>query len=271
MKIKNVLSAAALCAASVLAISSCSKEKEAVAPTAETGVSQDVLTQIRAMGLSTKDVKQVEGGYLAEGDIFLTPESLAAKSDYQLMRVGAEEQYRTTNLVSTGTSRTISVRVSTSLPSAYVTATNEAIRRYNAQNLRIRFTRVTSGGNIVLTQAPAGSTYLASAGFPSSGNPFNSVRVNSGAIGTANASTYIATILAHEIGHCIGFRHTDYADRSYSCGGETVNEGASTVGAILISGTPAGPDPNSWMLACIGSGANRPFNANDVTALQFVY
>ncbi|MBC8083111.1 MAG: protease, partial [Hymenobacter sp.] len=90
-------------------------------------------------------------------------------------------------------------------------------------------------------------------------------------IGTANASTYIATILAHEVGHCIGFRHTDYAGRQYSCGGAPVNEGASSVGAVYIPGTAPGNDPNSWMLACIGGGQNRPFNANDVTALRFVY
>jgi hypothetical protein len=152
-----------------------------------------------------------------------------------------------------------------------VTATDELIRRYNAQNLLLRFTRVTSGGNIVLNPSPAGAVYLASAGFPSGGNPFNQVLVNTGAIGTANASTYIATILAHEIGHCIGFRHTDYMNRAYSgCSGPT-NEGASTVGAIHIPGTPTAPDPNSWMLACVGSGVNRPFNANDVIALQFIY
>nr|MCU0383478.1 zinc-dependent metalloprotease [Cyclobacteriaceae bacterium] len=80
-----------------------------------------------------------------------------------------------------------------------------------------------------------------------------------------------STILAHEIGHCIGFRHTDYMDRSYSCGGATANEGASTVGAILIPGTPSGPDAGSFMLACIGNGQNRPFNNNDKTALAFLY
>jgi hypothetical protein len=81
----------------------------------------------------------------------------------------------------------------------------------------------------------------------------------------------VASILAHEMGHCIGFRHTDYMDRSFSCGGSPTNEGASTVGAIQIPGTPAGPDPNSWMLSCIGSGQNRPFNANDKTALNYLY
>jgi hypothetical protein len=77
--------------------------------------------------------------------------------------------------------------------------------------------------------------------------------------------------MAHEVGHCIGFRHTDYADRSYSCGGAYANEGASSVGAIYIPGTAVGPDPNSFMLACIGRNENRPFNANDRTALNYLY
>ena len=270
MKLRNILSTATLCTASMLALSSCSKQQETVAP-AEEAISQSVLSQIKAMGLTTQDIKKVDDGYLVEGDILITDENLANKPEYQMLRVGAEEQYRTTNLVSVGSGRTVSIQVSVYLPSAYVTATDELIRRFNAQSLLIRFTRVTSGGQIFLSKAPAGSTYLASAGFPSGGNAFNSVKVNSDAIGTANASTYIATILAHEVGHCIGFRHTDYAGRQYSCGGAAVNEGASTVGAIYIPGTPTGNDPNSWMLACIGSGANRPFNTNDVTALRYVY
>ena len=78
-------------------------------------------------------------------------------------------------------------------------------------------------------------------------------------------------IAVTKMGHCIGMRHTDYMDRSYSCGGAYANEGASSVGAVLIPGTPATADPNSWMLACIGNGINRPFNANDVTALNYLY
>ena len=270
MKLRNILSTAALCTASVLVLSSCSKQQETVAP-AEEAISQTVLSQISQMGFTTQGASVVDGGYLVEGDIFLSDADLASPRSAQLLRVGAEEQYRTTNLVSVGAGRTVSVAVSSTLPAAYVTAADEVIRRYNAENLLIRLVRVSSGAEILLDKAPKSARYLASAGFPSGGNPFNSVKVNSGAIGTADPTTYIATILAHEVGHCIGFRHTDYADRSYSCGGAISNEGASTVGAVLIPGTPAGPDPNSWMLACIGSGQNRPFNANDVTALGFVY
>jgi hypothetical protein len=253
----------------MLAFSSCSKETENVTTTDE--VSPEALAQIKQLGFTAQGATKVDGGYVVEGDIFLTPENLANPQPAQLMRVGAEEQYRTTNTVNTGTGRTITITASSELPAAYVTATQEVVRRYNAENLSLKLAYVTSGAEITLSQAPKSARYLASAGFPSNGNPFNSVRVNSRAIGTANASTYIATILAHEVGHCIGFRHTDYMDRSYSCGGSVSNEGASTMGAILIPGTPAAADPNSWMLACIGSGVNRPFNANDKTALGAIY
>jgi uncharacterized protein YjaZ len=145
---------------------------------------------------------------------------------------------------------------------------DEALARYNAQNLSLTFQRVSSNGNIRLVKG--NGSFLASAGFPTGGNPYGQVKVNSRAIGNQPQST-VATIIAHEIGHCIGFRHTDYMDRSYSCGGGTANEGASSVGAVHIPGTPTGPDSKSWMLACISSGENRPFNNNDKTALGYLY
>ena len=268
MKNINLLTAG-LCLASVFAFSSCSKESDAVSKTDEISASE--LSQIKQLGFSTQAAAKVDGGYLVEGDIFLTAKDLGNAGPVRLMRVGADEQYRTTEVVSVGAGRTVSIAVASTLPAAYVTATDEVIRRFNAENLLLKFVRVSSGAEILLDKAPRSARYLASAGFPTGGNPHNLVRVNVSAIGTANPTTYIATILAHEVGHCIGFRHTDYMDRSYSCGGSTANEGASTVGAVLIPGTPSVADPNSWMLACIGSGADRPFNANDKTALSFVY
>ncbi|WP_242928001.1 M57 family metalloprotease [Pontibacter vulgaris] len=234
-------------------------------------VSQAALDQIAKAGFNTNNVQRIEEGYLVEGDIVVTEAELATGSKVNALRVGKAEQYRTTNLVK-GLPRVITISVSGQLPSAYVTATDEAIRRYNAQSLQITFRRVNSGGDISLVKAPAGAGYLASAGFPTSnGDPYNRVKVNSTYLGSNPGTNYLATILAHEVGHCIGFRHTDYMDRSYSCGGSYSNEGASTVGAIHIPGTPTGPDPNSWMLACISSGQDRPFNSNDRSALGYLY
>lgn len=267
MKFKHLLMLPAL--AVTLFFSSCEqKEEEAVA---KNEVSEMTLVRIAQLGFKKENVQKVEGGYLVEGDIVLTEKDLAENTLVQALRVGESEQYRTTNLVSVGSGRTIRVAITTSLPSSYVTALDEAIRRYNAEYLYIKFQRVSSNYEILFSKAPTGSTYLASAGFPSGGNPYNSVKVNSDYLGSNPGTNYLATILAHEMGHCIGFRHTDYMDRSYSCGGSYYNEGSGTVGAIHIPGTPTGPDANSWMLACIGSGVNRYFNANDKTALNYLY
>ncbi len=239
----------------------------------EPEISDDVINSIKAMGLSTTNMIVEDGGYIVEGDIFIPAAELKRSIAGALLRIGGTEQYRTTNLV-TGLPRVITVALSSKIKaSVYGPVLDEVVSRYNAQNLQISLQRVSSGAQITFDNA--NGSYLASAGFPTaSGQPYNLVKVNTRAIGSGTSTTFInyaATIFAHELGHCIGFRHTDYMDRSYSCGGAVSNEGASTVGAILIPGTPATADPNSFMLACIGANANRPFNANDITALNFLY
>lgn len=224
---------------------------------------------ILSKGFSPQNAVRLEEGFLVEGDIVLTKEEMEEAALYQLIRIAEIEQYRTNNLV-TGLPRQIKVSISSQLPTSYINCLDIALARYNAENLQLTFVRVSSGADISILKGSG--SYLASAGFPTStGQPYNQVKVNSRAIGTNPNANYLATILAHELGHCIGFRHTDYMNRAYSCGGSPTNEGASTVGAVHIPGTPTTADPNSWMLACIGSGQNRPFNANDKTALNYLY
>jgi hypothetical protein len=249
-----------------VAFNACTKNNKTAV--LDQGVSDEVIAKIRALGFDAEGVYTTEGGYIVENDIFLSDEDLAKPMDLQRIIIANNEQYRTTNLV-TGLPRNITVRVATTLSQNIVNATDAAIARYNAQGLQLTFSRVTSGGNIVISKAPNGAQYIASAGFPSGGNPFNSIKFNN-TYSNWNANT-LASIIAHEMGHCIGFRHTDYMDRSFSCGGAPTNEGDGGVGAIHLTGTPTGPDAASWMLACIGNGINRPFNANDITGLNLIY
>ena len=254
-----------------LAVSSCSK-KEEVAVASSPTLSAEVKEQIKAMGYGTNDVRKTDEGYVVEGDILLTPEALSASAVQQFLRVGQIEQYRTYNLVGS-LPRTLTVSISSSFPAAYVSAIDEAIRRYNAENLLLNFRRIsTSGANLpVKYSSDLGPGVLGqSGGFPSNGNPAPGFTLVPNVINSSNIN-YIATIMAHEMGHCIGMRHTDYYNRAYSCGGSASNEGASTVGAVLIPGTPSSAEPNSWMLACVGNGVNRPFTSNDRTALNYLY
>lgn len=239
----------------------------------ENVVGKQVLDQIWKLGYSTENVQKIEEGYLVEGDIILTDEDLQDHGDHLSMRIAESEQYNTFNLV-TGLPRVITVSMDANLTSTpgYDAALDVAVARYNAENLGLTFTRAgTSGGDIHLKKQ--NGNFLASAGFPSGGNPYPLIKINSQAIGQGLSTTFInycATIMAHEMGHCVGFRHTDWMNRAYSCG-TGGSEGAGSVGAVLIPGTPSGPDAGSWMLACISNNQNRPFNNNDKTALSYLY
>lgn len=276
----SLLKAVAICAAGVF-LFSCQKtetQQQQAQPVAE--VPADVLAQIAAKGFSTDGVYAVEGGYVVEGDIFLNQQSLAVPLTGPSLTIAQEEQYRTTNLI-TRLPRTITV--SMSYPqnrTLFIRATDTAIARYNALNMRLKFKRVASNGEIDIIgedmgSSPFGTVLGRSSGFPDeNGNPPSPIALNSNK-GTYTSNTdvqWLATIIAHEIGHTIGMRHTDYKNRNYSCGFSfPKNEGQAGVGAIHIPGTPTGPrDPVSWMLACT-DGTDRPFNLNDQKALRYLY
>ncbi|WP_291911363.1 M57 family metalloprotease [Chitinophaga sp. CB10] len=239
-------------------------------------VSDDVLAQIKAYGFSTNDVHATDGGVIVEGDIFLSHDQLKQKVSGPTLQVAQTEQYRTTRLV-TGLPRVIKVKVS-GLGTAFIAGTDTAIARYNRLGLRMTFQRITSGtANITIqgfNEGPSGGYItLGSSGFPTAnGNPYSQILMNTNqyAYGTNPDVLYVGSVIQHEIGHCIGMRHTDYMNRAYSCGGTPTNEGSAGVGAILIPGTPSTADPNSWMLAC-SNGGNRTFNANDIIALRYLY
>jgi hypothetical protein len=211
----------------------------------------------------------VDGDYLVEGDILLHSDDLNGASHSNKLRIAEVEQYHTFNLVKS-LPRTITISVEGSVSTGFSTAVNNAIARYNSETLNITMQRVSSGGDINIRLVNTGQ-YIASAGFPDAqGNPYPEVKY------AKKYSTYsdgfMTTVIAHEIGHCIGFRHTDYMNRAYSCGsGGNEGQATSGVGAVHIPGTPTGPDAASWMLACLSSTTNRPFNANDKTALDYVY
>jgi len=265
---KKTITSGALTIFAALAIVSCTKTNDVHVNKNELSAAE--VSMIQAAGLKATGAIKIEGRYLIEGDILLTADELRSMSTNNgpNLIVANSEQYRTINLI-TGLPRTIKIGYIGTHSNVWW-AVALAAARYNALGLQIKFQMVTSGlPNIIVTDV-SGKPYIAQSGFPTSnGNPYLFIRFNT-AYANWNGNTLIS-VLAHEMGHCIGFRHTDYMDRSYSCGGAYDNEGWGNSGAIPIPGTPTGPDANSWMLACIGNGVNRPFNANDKVALNYLY
>jgi hypothetical protein len=249
-------------------IVSCKKQSNEVeVPT----IPSDISAMVKAAGFNEGRIEITDGGYLIEGDIFMTKDELStmANNNGPELVIADDEHYRTTNLVN-GT-RTITVSLNTTQAN-FVAGTDEAIRRYNALPLRIKFQRVSgTSANINIRTFYQVSNTLGSAGFPSGGNPYNTVNMNTYWYTPSVAVNPLATTIAHEMGHCIGFRHTDYMNRAYSCGGAASNEGSAGIGAIYIPGTPTGGSAGSWMLACGGTNTNRPFTSADNTALNYVY
>ncbi len=262
---------AAFCCLSAIIIFSCSQEEVSQTPEVEE-IPQAVLDKIESLGFSSEDVILYDGQLIIERDIVIPMEELDNMTPG--VNVPNTEHYSTDNLV-TGTPRVIKVYVN--MPTKYQNATDIAISRYNSENLNLTFQRVTSssGADITIRASPWWYYWfgiLGSAGFPTaSGNPHNEILMTRAYYDGVSNINGLATTIAHEMGHCIGFRHTDYMDRSYSCGGAPDNEGDGGVGANHIAGTPTGPSANSWMLACGSPEGDRPFTSSDKTALSVLY
>ena len=268
--------------ASTVVMSSCQQDEELNVDL--NTINNDIRDKFVELGFDASDMYvdqidnpltgEVEKFYMLEGDIAISAKQMEEMLDSDIAHRGVNgEQYRTNNLVSQG--RTIRVigytgNNANGLDSKMQTALQWAVANFNRINTSLNFT-LTFGTNynsydMVVYRVSGGGG--GSAGFPSGGRPNKFIRINSG---TSNYDTNVVEhVITHEMGHSVGLRHTDYFDRSYSCGSGG-NEGDGGVGAIHVPGTPTGIDPNSIMLACFSSGEDGEFGSFDVTALEYLY
>jgi len=229
---------------------------------------QEIIDNLGLAGFPAHEIMVVDGVVYTGLDAAVSLE--ASREMIAVDHSASSEQYRTTNLVAR-TLTTICVN-GAAFTGSFSTALNNAIANYNNLGLTFRMTRTTgstTGCGATITGRVSGGTG-GSSGFPSGGRPFNTINIGSGLNGFSVAT--ITHVMTHELGHTVGFRHSDFFNRAISCGGAASNEGNGGVGAILIAGTPSGATVGaSVMNSCFRQNETGRFTASDVTALNALY
>jgi hypothetical protein len=247
-----------------------------VLPTDYRQYKDQLLKHVDDLGVNLDMVQEVE---IARPD-GSTDRVFQVGGDIELTRTQLQEirnevpgrQYNTNNLVSNNQTITVIGYNSGSfgLTSKMRTALSWAVANYNALNIGLNFSLSFSGStsaDIVVYRQYNNSGAGGSAGFPSGGNPYKWVQIYAG---MENYNTNVNEhVMTHEIGHCLGMRHTDYFSRA-SCG-QNSNEGSAGVGANHVPGTPTGIDWNSIMLACFSSSEDGEFGYYDRVAFEYLY
>ncbi|WP_074406026.1 M57 family metalloprotease [Aquimarina megaterium] len=264
-------------------ITSCQKEEVAAEVNEINNTpTKEQLLKLESMGVNTEDVSvktvtDLDGStadyFVNDTDLGIPVAGLADQPSLGVMDNGMK-QYRTRNLVSSN-NRTINVLGYTGgggngLSNTGRQALQRAVNRYNSLNTSLNM-RLTFGTNyqaadlVVYVRSDLGAGGLA--GFPSGGRPYKWARIGPSVKNRGVA--YTQHVIAHEMGHCIGLRHTDWQRRV--CDGRPEGQGAD--GAIHIPGTPRGVDITSLMISCPAQGnpQNGTLNRNDVTALEYMY
>ncbi|WP_338870107.1 M57 family metalloprotease [Myxococcus stipitatus] len=228
---------------------------------------REIVSNLIKAGFPAGDIRVADGAVYVGRDAHVT---LEASREMLLAPEGSAEQYRTTNLVGTGVTK-ICLNPSADF-SSYANLSqglDQAIINYNERGLRLTFARGPASGCTASITVQTTSGAGGQAGFPSGGLPYGNILIGTGL--NSYSVDVNEHVITHEVGHAIGFRHSDYYNRSISCG-VGGDEGEAGVGAILIPNTPSTATVGgSIMNSCFRSTESGEWTSTDITALNSLY
>jgi hypothetical protein len=229
---------------------------------------EQIISNLIEAGFPADDIMVVDNAVYVGRDAHVTLEA-----SWEMLQPGKDgaEQYHTTNLVSpTVTKICVTPTAQFNSYPRLSQGLDAAIDNYNSLGLSFTMVRGPATGCSADISARTASGTGGSAGFPKGGKPYGTINIGTG---LNNYSVDVNEhVITHELGHTIGFRHSDYYDRSISCGGGASNEGSAGVGAIHVPGTPTTATVGgSIMNSCFRSTENGEWSSSDRTALNYLY
>lgn len=258
---------ASLLAALTLIFSACEKDNTEATPNASLSktTEEPTMKRLLAMGFAPQNIVDKGDYYLVEGDIsFDKQKSVPVTPTAPGVIVQSQDQAHTYELIRYDRQPNVTIRIDASFPAQWQGDVVDAVNDWNAiEGSRVDLTLTTSNtADITIRGVPSlENDAFGKSEFPSNGAPGYQVLINF----NNSPDTRRRTTIVHEIGHCMGLRHTNLYARG---------EGASDIGGVFITGTPS-EDPNSVMNS--GDQPNRQiagwqgFSQFDVIAFQNLY
>lgn len=216
------------------------------------------------LGFDPKDVKDLGSLYMVEGDMMFRKEGYAAQGNSS----GRDAQYVATSMVTRPNQSDITISVDTNIPTSgsgnWRPQILLAVVNWNSvtcSNIRFRFVGRTGGRIHIkndsgeLPDSGEDGFAIAAAQMPSGGLPGSLILLNASETPSAFDKQMA---VAHELGHTIGFRHTNWISEE---------ESELPAGAHFV--------PNSLetdITSVMNQHTTRNvLSANDIIALEHVY
>jgi len=249
---------------SLLFLAGCSKkEADTPVPPSLQSVSITDLTKYLSNVLDIGEEKVIYNTdskiFTISGDMLISREE--AEKYFQSNRGARTTHRRGPIIVSDQYVRNIKVYIDPTMPPGWINAARSGLFNWNYINSRVRFVEVSNiiGANIAIGAAVLPYGTLGQAFLPafSDGRPGNPITVNT--LYNYLAPNQKEAIMIHELGHTLGFSHTDRAE--------------PTQGDRFINGTPT-VDPFSIMRASLDTSVPTPWNGfspGDMIAIFTLY